>query len=204
MLTVGQHHPSDRDLVHFADGLADNGKCVVAHFAVRAQVVGADQIPRIDLCTVDELVDLDRARRFQGHILKFVLRHLDERIGVDLVALDDVLVGDLLTGIGVHLCVFDAVSGFSVELVEGDLLGFRRCRVERHRTVDERKAQEAFPVSAGGHGTRYSEARAVRTQDEWGTLVPTVGGPFQRSFLSYTMGGLGSMFALCSHVNFVD
>ena len=116
------------------------------------QVVGTDQIARIDLAAVDELVDLDGARRFQRDVLELLLRHLDEGVGVDLVALDDVLVGDLLAGIGVHLGVLDAVAGLPVELVERDLFGLRRGRIQRDRTGDERKAQEAFPVGAGGHG----------------------------------------------------
>ncbi len=151
VLTVGQHHPSDRDLVHLTDGFADDGEGVVADLSVRHQVVGTDQIPRVDLAAVDELVDLDGSRRFQRDVLELLLRHLDEGVGVDLVALDDVLVGDLLAGVGVHLGVLDAVAGLPVELVEGDLFGFRRGRIERYRTGDEGKTQEAFPVSAGGH-----------------------------------------------------
>ena len=152
VLAVGQHHASDRDLVHLADGFADDGEGVVADLAVRHQVVGTDQIPRVDLAAVDELVDLDGSRRFQRDVLELLLRHLDEGVGVDLVALDDVLVGDLLAGVGVHLGVLDAVAGLPVELVERDLFGFRRGRIERDRTGDEGKTQEAFPVSAGGHG----------------------------------------------------
>ena len=105
-----------------------------------------------DLAAVDELVDFDSSRRFQRDVLKLFLRHLDEGVGVDLVALDDVLVGDLLAGVGVHFGVFDAVAGLPVELVEGDFFGFRSGRIERYRTGDERKANEAFPVSARGHG----------------------------------------------------
>ena len=180
VLAVGQHHAPDRDLVHLADGLADDGEGVMSDLAVRSEIVGADQVARVDLAAVDELVDLDGPGRFQRDVLEFVLRHLDEGVGVDLVALDDVLVGDLLAGVGVDLGVLDAVAGLPVELVERDLLGFRRGRIQRDGTVDERKAQEAFPVSAGGHGTRYSEARAVRTQDERGTLVPTPDDPSHR------------------------
>jgi hypothetical protein len=39
--------------------------------------------------------------------------------------LDDVLVRDLVTGIGVDLHVLDPVTGRSIELIERDLLGFR-------------------------------------------------------------------------------
>ena len=118
VLAVGQHHASDRDLVHLADGFADDGEGVVTDLSVRHQVVGTDQIPRIDLAAVDELVDLDGSRRFQRDVLELLLGHLDEGVGVDLVALDDVLVGDLLAGVGVHLGVLDAVAGLPVELVE--------------------------------------------------------------------------------------
>jgi len=78
------------------------------------------------LGAIDEFVDLDRPCRFQSHFLELLLRHLDKGVGVDLVALDDVLVGDFLAGIGVDLGVFDAVASLPVELIERDLLGFRR------------------------------------------------------------------------------
>ena len=74
------------------------------------------RISRVDLAAVDELVDLDGPGRFQSHVLELLLRHFDEGVGVDLVALDDVLVGDLLAG--VDLEVLDAVVGLSIELVE--------------------------------------------------------------------------------------
>ena len=124
VLSIGQHHTADRDLVHLTDGLANDGEGVMADLSVRHQVVGADQISRIDLAAIDELVDLDGSRRFQRDVLKLLLRHLDEGVGVDLVALDDILVGDLLAGIGIDLGVLDAVAGFPVELIEGDLFGY--------------------------------------------------------------------------------
>src|SRR5260370_22214407 len=77
---------------------------------------------------------------------------MEEGWGVGLVALYGVLVGGLLAGVGVDLGILDAVAGLPVELIEGDLFGFRRGRIERYRTGDEGKTQEAFPVSPGGHG----------------------------------------------------
>ena len=103
VLAVGQHHAADRDLVHLADGLADHRKGVVPDLAVRAQVVGTDQVARIDLGLLDELVDLDGARGFQRDLLEFLLGHFDEGVLVELVALDDVLVGDLVAGVGIDL-----------------------------------------------------------------------------------------------------
>jgi hypothetical protein len=142
--------------------------------AVRTQVIGADQIARVDLALVDELVDFDGARRFQRDVLEFFLGHLDERVGVDLVALDDVLVGDFLAGVGVYLGVFDPMARLPIELVEGDLLGFRGGRVQRDGTGDERKAKEAFPVRAGGHGrgTPNRDGSDSRRTGELGSDTP--------------------------------
>jgi hypothetical protein len=111
----------------------------MTYLAVGKQIIWADQIPRINLTAVDELVDLDDSRRFQRDVLELFLRHLDKRVGVDLVALDDILVGDFFAGIGVHIDVFDAVAGLSVELVEGHLFRLRGGRIERDRTGDEGK-----------------------------------------------------------------
>ena len=92
--------------------------------------------------------------------VELVLRHLDVGVGVDLVALHDVLVGDFLAGVGVDLGVFDAVAGLAVDLVERDLLGIRRRRIEGDRTGHERKAQKTLPIGAGAMG--YSEKRNRR------------------------------------------
>jgi hypothetical protein len=70
VLPVGQHYPPDGDLVHLADGLPDHGEGVMADLAVRTQVVGTDHVARIDVGLVDELVDLDGARRFQRDLLE--------------------------------------------------------------------------------------------------------------------------------------
>ena len=123
VLAVGQHHASDRDLVHGADGFADHCECIVADLAVRHEIIGADHVTAVDIGPRHELVDLDGAGRFQREFVKLVLRHLNVGVGVDLVALHDVVVGDFLTGIGVDLGVFDPVAGLAVDLVEGNLLG---------------------------------------------------------------------------------
>src|SRR5205823_3988619 len=144
---------------------------VVTNLPVRAQIVRTDEISRIDLAAVNKLIDFDGSRRFQRDILELLLGHLDVGVGIDLVALDDVVVSDLLAGIGVHLGIFDAVTGLPVELVERDLFGFRRGRIERYRTGDEGKTQKAFPVSAGSH---VGELRYwCWIQDERLGLVPT-------------------------------
>ena len=162
MLAVGQHHAADRDLVQAADGFADHRKRVVADLAVRHQIIGADHIAAVDVGARHEFVDLDGAGRFQREVVKLVLCHLDIGVGIDLVALHDVFVGDFLAGVGVDLGVFDAMAGLAVDLVERDLLGIRRCRIEGDRAGHERKAQKAFPVGAGGHGQTPRDATHER------------------------------------------
>jgi hypothetical protein len=175
VLAVRQHHASDRDLVHIPNGFANDREGIVANLAVRAQIIGTDETSGIDLGAVNEFVDLDRPGRFQSHVLELLFGDLDESVGVDLVALDDVLVGDFLAGVGIDLGVFDAVAGFAIELIERDLLGFRGGRVQRDGTGDERKAQEAFPVRAGAieilqtlQNADSRRSRRVGSDIQWG------------------------------------
>jgi hypothetical protein len=49
VLAIRQHHTADCDLVHLADGLADHGEGVVADLTVGPEIVGADQVARIDV-----------------------------------------------------------------------------------------------------------------------------------------------------------
>lgn len=133
MLATGQHDPPDRDLVHPSDGLPDHGEGVVTDLAIGAKVVGPDKVTRIDVGFVHEFIDLDGARGFQRDLLEFFFGDLDELVLLDLVAPDDVLVRDLVTGVHVHLQVLDSVAGLPVELVERDLLALGCGGVKRHR-----------------------------------------------------------------------
>jgi hypothetical protein len=164
VLAVGQHDPTDRDLVHLSDGFPDHREGVVADLAVGPQVVRTDQVTGVDLLALDKLVDFDGARGFQRELLKLLLGHLDELILVEHVALDDIVVRHLLAGVGVHLGVLDAMAGLPVELVERDLLALRGGRVQRDRTGDEGQTEEAFPVSARGH--TQNSFGAARIQDD--------------------------------------
>ncbi|MGY2930565.1 hypothetical protein ACVWXL_000040 [Bradyrhizobium sp. GM22.5] len=80
MLAIGQYHPTDGDLVHLADGFANDGEGVVTYLAVGTQVVGADEVSGIDLTAIDELVDLDGSRRFQRDVFELLLGHLDQGV----------------------------------------------------------------------------------------------------------------------------
>jgi hypothetical protein len=115
VLAIRQHHPADRDLVHLPNGLADHCEGVVADLAVRPQVTN-HQVTRVDLG--HELVDLDRPRRLQCNFLELLVRHLNELILVEHVALDDVLVGHIIPGVGIDLEIPDAVAGLPCWLNE--------------------------------------------------------------------------------------
>ena len=56
---------------------------------------------------------------------------------IHLVAFHNVFVGNLVSGISVHLHVRDAVAGVSVDLVETDFLGIGSGRIQSDRTSNE-------------------------------------------------------------------
>ena len=96
----------------------------MADLPVRTQIIRPDQIARVDLGLLDKLVNVDRARRLQRELVKLLLGDLNEGLLVERIAFDDVLVGHLFAGIGIHLHIFDAMAGLPVELIEGDLIAF--------------------------------------------------------------------------------
>ena len=125
-------------------------------YEVRSEKEYFDDIQ--DVKITKDMLDLAR------HIVEFVLGDLDIGVGVDLVALHDVVGRDFLASIGVDLGVFDAVAGLAVDLVEGNLLGVRRRRIKGDRTGHEGKTQKTLPIGAGGHGLLRKNA----TNDQQG------------------------------------
>ena len=125
---------------------------MVSRITVGDQVIRADEVARVDIAFGHELVDVDRSGGFQSNILKFVLRHLNVGVGINLVSLGNVFVGNFLASVGIHLGIFDAVARLTVDLVEADFFGIGSGRIQSDRTGNEGKAQKAFPVGAGGHG----------------------------------------------------
>jgi hypothetical protein len=90
----------------------------------------------------------------------------------DLVAFHDVIVGNFLAGISVHLGVFDAVASLSVDLVEADFLGIGSSRIQSDRAGNKRKAQKAFPVGAGGPFEILQTLQKLRIQNSVAGIVP--------------------------------
>ena len=102
-----------------------------------------------------EKVSFNQLNRKTGHRIKYA--KVDADTGEE-VANEDIVKGykvDTDTFVEVTKEELENVALEStrtaIELIERDLLGFRGGRVQRDGTGDERKAQEAFPVRAGGH-----------------------------------------------------
>src|SRR6185437_16300435 len=72
VLAIGEYHTADRDLVHVTDRLADHRESIMTDLAVGAQIIGPDQVARIDLGFLDKLVDVDGARRLQRQLLELL------------------------------------------------------------------------------------------------------------------------------------
>ena len=80
----------------------------------------------------------------RGDRVELLGRHDDVALLGQLEALDDLLVGHLLLGDGVHALLGDAVARVGVELVEADGLARDR-RVELDRHVDQSEGDRAAP-----------------------------------------------------------
>jgi hypothetical protein len=107
----------------------------MADLAVGSQIVRTNEVSRVDLRFLDELIDFDRTRRLMRDLLKLFLGNLYEGFPVQRVGLHDVLIRDFPTGLGIDFQIFDAVAGPTVELIEGNLLAFGR----HDRASDEGK-----------------------------------------------------------------
>src|SRR5207248_11059894 len=83
--------------------------------------------------------------------LELLVGDLDILALADLIALDDGLAVDLAPALLVYLAVADAVSGFAVDLVEADLVAFRRGGIKRDRTRHQRQLEIALPIRTRGH-----------------------------------------------------
>ena len=106
---------------------------------------------RIDLIQLDEVLYLDRAR-FLG-LERVELLRLDHHvaIGSQLVAFDDVLVGDLLVVLGIDALLGDPRSGLAGKLVKAHRLAVDGA-VQPHRHGHQPEADRARPHRAG-HAT---------------------------------------------------
>jgi hypothetical protein len=94
----------------------------------------------VDLIAWHELIDVDRVVRLQRDVVELVLGDFEVGVGVDLVALDDILAIDVFASFGVDPLILDPVSSLAVDLVERDLFGVRGRRKQCDRTSHQGEA----------------------------------------------------------------
>jgi hypothetical protein len=118
----------------------------VADLAVRTQIVGPDQVAgSISLRSTNSSISMVLVD--SSATLELILSHLDVGVRVDLEALDDVLVVDLLPRVRVDLGVLDAVARLPVQLVEGDLFGLRGGRIQHNGQVTRERRKKPFQLA---------------------------------------------------------
>jgi len=114
---------------------------------------------RVDLVEVHEVLDVDCAGLLGGEAVELLRRDHHVALGADLVALDEVLVRDLLAGARVHALLLDALVVLAVELVEAH--GLARDRAEQlHGDVHQPEADGSAPNGAR-HSPESYPARAA-------------------------------------------
>ena len=102
-------------------GLADHREGLEADLVLGHQIIGFVEIDFVDLVARHEAFDVDRVGALERYLVELFL--LEQNVGVaGLVALDAVLLRDLLAALGVDHVIADAVAGFAVDDVEADAL----------------------------------------------------------------------------------
>src|SRR5205085_4978978 len=104
------------------------------------------------LLQVDEVQDVDGPRSLGVERLQLLGRDHDVLVAGDLVALDDVLKGDLLAVLGADPLLLDAGAVLVVQLVEPDVL-LRGRGEELDGHVDQTETDGAAP-DGSWHGSR--------------------------------------------------
>jgi hypothetical protein len=143
VLLVSQHEARDRDLALLLHRL-DEQRVSLLGAGVGTEVVGLVEVDRVDLVEIDEVLDLDRAGLLRVELLELLAGQHDVLVGADLIALDDLLVGDFLAVLLRDALVADARPVSLAQLLEAHRL-LRRRAVELHGHVQEPEADRSTP-----------------------------------------------------------
>jgi hypothetical protein len=114
--------------------------------------IGPLEIPVVDFLSVDELHEVDGALALKLHRIDLRLFEEDIGIGLDFVALHDVLAVDWPDALDNALHVHEAAGGL-VDLIEGDLSLRLDGRVDLDRNGNEGQSEMPLSVASGilGH-----------------------------------------------------
>ena len=138
-----QHQPGDGHLVGVLHRLEEQ-RVGLRRPLLRHQVVGPLVVDRVDLVEVDEVLDVDRPGGLGVERLELLRGDDHVPVGRDLEALDDLLVGHLLAGLGRHPLLADAGARPLLQLVEPHVLGGDGAE-QLHRHVDQPEADGTAP-----------------------------------------------------------
>ena len=143
VLLVAKDEAGDRDLAGVAHRLDEQGVGLLGAL-VGAEVVGLLEVDGVDLVEVDEVLDLDRAGLLRVEVRELLARQGHVLVGGELVALDDVVVGDLLAVCLGHALVAHPGAVLLAQLAEAH--GVLRDRaVQLHRHVQQAEADRPAP-----------------------------------------------------------
>jgi hypothetical protein len=147
----------------------------MADLAIRREIVGSDQVARVDVGPVDELIDLDRPGRIQRQLLELLLGDLD----VLSLVRDDASSaehGEVAQGSEIWRAVairrnrqaLSEVRGYLARAVEGNELGFHK-NLEEARRLALAAAQDPRPVATPQALARRAKKRRAVMQDHAAT-----------------------------------
>src|SRR5262249_41626810 len=98
VLPARQHDAAERDHVHFADGVADDGKRILSDLTIGSDVIGRVDVAIIDLVSRNELIDFNGPSALDFDSLKFFVLNDEILPLADLVTARDVLARNHLAG----------------------------------------------------------------------------------------------------------
>ena len=150
VLLLAQHDARDGDLLRLPHRLQQQ-RVSLGGALVRDHVVAGVVVDGVDLLQVDEVQDVDGPRSLGVERLQLLGRDHDVLVAGDLVALDDVLKGDLLAVLGADPLLLDAGAVLVVQLVEPDVL-LRGRGEELDGHVDQTETDGAAP-DGSWHGS---------------------------------------------------
>ena len=161
-----QHEAAERGALAAAHDLEQQLVGALGAFAVARgqEEIGVVEVDRVDVLEVDEGLDLDRAGLARGGQRELLVGEHDLFAVVELVAVPDLLVGDLAVLVGAEAVRLDRRAVLLVQLVEVHVEVAHGAE-ELHRHVDQPEAERSAPQRARHHRppSRLACSAAIRS-----------------------------------------
>jgi hypothetical protein len=117
----------------------------------------------VDIFLRNELLNFQRALALDGDGFELVGIEFEVLAFGDFVALDDVVVGNFVAGLGIDLAITDAIAGLFVELMKADFFSVRsspgtmRSDTKRETASDSLSSTHARPQHSLLRNTAFRE-----------------------------------------------